>query len=250
MNTPFSRPDLANFIKTGTDAVVSKVTFPDGTSQTTAASGAANEVTGVTFSSPTLSLQRTTGADLTTTIATGSFTPVAFVGQYNTNRVYASYAEHHINPDTVLVNEGITSGGSPHTYGWNDWTGSTGQGGAGENYWKVSSDMAGLYQFSITLSVGLFVIPAGPYYGGKNMDGPMIEYINGASTTQWLEPKRSLLIAPAPDTTSVATLNLTTVVRMAAESELRIYLPKFSFDISGKSTSEPGGTVSIIKIAD
>jgi len=37
MNTPFSRPDLANFIKTGTDAVVSKVTFPDGTSQTTAA---------------------------------------------------------------------------------------------------------------------------------------------------------------------------------------------------------------------
>ena len=36
MNTPFSQPNLANFIKTGTDAVVSKVTFPDGTSQTTA----------------------------------------------------------------------------------------------------------------------------------------------------------------------------------------------------------------------
>lgn len=37
MNTPFSQPNLANFIKTGTDAAVSKVTFPDGTSQTTAA---------------------------------------------------------------------------------------------------------------------------------------------------------------------------------------------------------------------
>ena len=36
MNTPFSQPNLANFIKTGTDAAVSKVTFPDGTSQTTA----------------------------------------------------------------------------------------------------------------------------------------------------------------------------------------------------------------------
>ena len=36
MNTPFSQPNLANFIKTGTDAVVSKVTFPDGRSQTTA----------------------------------------------------------------------------------------------------------------------------------------------------------------------------------------------------------------------
>ena len=38
MNTPFSRSDLSRFIQEGTDAVVSKVTFPDGTSQTTAVS--------------------------------------------------------------------------------------------------------------------------------------------------------------------------------------------------------------------
>ena len=38
MNVPFSRPDLSRFIQEGTDAVVSKVTFPDGTSQATAVS--------------------------------------------------------------------------------------------------------------------------------------------------------------------------------------------------------------------
>ena len=38
MNTPFSRPDLSRFIQEGTDAAVSKVTFPDGTQQSTSAS--------------------------------------------------------------------------------------------------------------------------------------------------------------------------------------------------------------------
>ena len=36
MNVPFSRPNLAKFIQEGSDAVVSKVTFPDGTEQTSA----------------------------------------------------------------------------------------------------------------------------------------------------------------------------------------------------------------------
>mgnify|MGYP001157139067 CR=1 FL=1 len=40
MNTPFSRPDLSRFIQEGTDAAVSKVTFPDGTQQSTAAAAA------------------------------------------------------------------------------------------------------------------------------------------------------------------------------------------------------------------
>tara|TARA_R110000823_G_C15700511_1_gene476408 strand:+ start:73 stop:609 length:537 start_codon:yes stop_codon:yes gene_type:complete len=58
MNTPFSRPDLANFIKTGTDAVVSKVTFPDGTSQTTAATAAPTSIFGIDY------FPRTFNADL------------------------------------------------------------------------------------------------------------------------------------------------------------------------------------------
>ena len=38
MNVPFSQPNLSQFIQEGGDAVVSKVTFPDGTSQTTSSS--------------------------------------------------------------------------------------------------------------------------------------------------------------------------------------------------------------------
>ena len=37
MNVPFSQPNLSRYIQEGSDAAVSKVTFPDGTSQTTAA---------------------------------------------------------------------------------------------------------------------------------------------------------------------------------------------------------------------
>ena len=37
MNVPFSQPNLSRYIQEGSDATVSKVTFPDGTSQTTAA---------------------------------------------------------------------------------------------------------------------------------------------------------------------------------------------------------------------
>ncbi len=36
MNVPFSQPNLSRYIQEGSDAAVSKVTFPDGTSQTTA----------------------------------------------------------------------------------------------------------------------------------------------------------------------------------------------------------------------
>ena len=36
MNVPFSQPNLSRYIQEGSNAAVSKVTFPDGTSQTTA----------------------------------------------------------------------------------------------------------------------------------------------------------------------------------------------------------------------
>jgi hypothetical protein len=39
MNVPFSQPNLSRYIQEGSDAAVSKVTFPDGTSQTTATAG-------------------------------------------------------------------------------------------------------------------------------------------------------------------------------------------------------------------
>ena len=70
MNVPFSRPDLSRFIQEGTDAAVSKVTFPDGTQQTTAATG--DVVTGVSYAGNTLTLTRAEGSDLTTTIPTAA----------------------------------------------------------------------------------------------------------------------------------------------------------------------------------
>ena len=73
MNVPFSQPNLSRYIQEGSDAAVSKVTFPDGTSQTTAAG---DPVTGVSYSGDTLSLSRAEGSDLTTTIATSDPTKI------------------------------------------------------------------------------------------------------------------------------------------------------------------------------
>ena len=172
---------------------------------------------------------------------------VAFVGQYNTNKLFLSWSTHNINPDTVLVNEGITPG-----YGWIDETRS-GKDQAGLNYWKVSSDMAGLYEFSLTLTVSIYTktYPNGYIgFGTSRMNGPFIHYINGSTTTEWIAPKRPVFL-DSEDATEGFVFNTTTVVRMAAESELQIWLePNGSYNILGNNTTEPGGQVSIIKIAD
>ena len=116
MNTPFSQPNLANFIKTGTDAAVSKVSFPDGTSQTTAA------VAGLP-----------------------GFTPVLHTGRWTTSG--QQLGNRGIVPDTVVENEGITPGNGTQNipYGVSTPNGNI-------SYFKVSEEMAGIYTFTVMLN--------------------------------------------------------------------------------------------------
>jgi len=78
MNTPFSTPDLKNYIKTGSDAVVSKLTFPDGSTQTQAAVPP-SQVTGLTFNAEgdnKLVLSQSAGQQQEVTIPTGGGDPI------------------------------------------------------------------------------------------------------------------------------------------------------------------------------
>ena len=116
MNTPFSQPNLANFIKTGTDAAVSKVSFPDGTSQTTAA------VAGLP-----------------------GFTPVLHTGRWDSNS--DQLGTRAIIPDDVVENEGITPGN-----GTQDIPYGVSKPNDNGSLFKVSEEMAGIYTFTVQVN--------------------------------------------------------------------------------------------------
>lgn len=79
MNVPFSQPNLANYIQEGSDAVVSQITFPDGSTQT-AAAVPASQVTGLTYNAENddkLVLTQSAGPNKEVTIPSGGL-PFAF----------------------------------------------------------------------------------------------------------------------------------------------------------------------------
>lgn len=79
MNVPFSQPNLANYIQEGSDAVVSQITFPDGSTQSQAATPS-SKVTGIGYEGTTLTLTQSSGiADLTTTIPSSSTLPFEYI---------------------------------------------------------------------------------------------------------------------------------------------------------------------------
>jgi len=62
MNTPFNQPNLSSYVRDGTNATLKTITFPDGTTQTSAAgTDSGSRINGVQFSESTLTLERTDG---------------------------------------------------------------------------------------------------------------------------------------------------------------------------------------------
>ena len=213
MNTPFSQPNLANFIKTGTDAAVSKVTFPDGTSQTTAAGGGAP-----------------------------GFTPVNFVARFTTEQQIAN--NRAVVPDTIIINEGITSGnGSDGTpYGWSELNDSI-------SSFKVSEEMAGLYQISNIVCVSRYGTANGlrtPDFFGLNVNAFLLGQ-PGGNNQAVITPRAEGVIDVNSDNNYIS--NTTAIFRLTPEMRFQIAWGS-AFTLNGRSANSPGGQISIVKLSD
>ena len=169
------------------------------------------------------------------------FTPVLFTAQWNADRV--QNGARAIEPDTIISEEGITSGSGTEStpYGWSYST--TPSSAGSETYWKVSEEMAGVYTLTIT-----WTAQRRDPNPTSAMVGPVIELRRDGADTDILFFQYDEAFNTTADKKMV--FSSTVTLRMNAEDRLNLQWGGYQFFLEGNSTNSPGGWISMVKVSN
>ena len=164
------------------------------------------------------------------------FTPVLHTGRWDTNS--DQLGTRGIIPNTVVENEGITPGnGTQNTpYGVSTPNGNI-------SYFKVSEEMAGIYTFTVSVNAIAF--------SSTSDDGPSIKiekFLLGRAGGN------SIPVLAANNTNRASQTDQRTFIhsvttRLIPEEQFE-YKWTINFKLKGNNANNPGGWMSITKIAN
>jgi hypothetical protein len=167
------------------------------------------------------------------------FTPVLFTAQWNASRQQSG--SRAVEPDTILLQEGITSGNGTDNipYGWSY---STIPANAGSNtYWKISEEMAGIYTFTIR-----YTAERHAQYPNGEHGPPLFKRRRAGTTTTLIVSFYDEAFNEDADKRTMFTATLTT--RLIAEDRIEMMWGAYAFTLDGGSTSSPRGRISVVKV--
>jgi hypothetical protein len=168
------------------------------------------------------------------------FTPVIFTAQWNADRQQGN--ARAVEPDTILLQEGITSGNGTDNvpYGWS-YDGIPANAGS-KTRWKVSEEMAGNYTFTLT------------YRAQRHAQYPYEEHYSasfiskrGSTETRLLFQVNDKGLDEDADVKKMFTATCTT--RLIAEDIMLIQWEGYPFTLKGGSVNIQYGYISVVKVS-
>ena len=169
-----------------------------------------------------------------------AFTPVNFVGRFTTDQQIAN--NRAVVPDTIIINEGMTAGnGSDGTaYGWSELNDSI-------SSFKVSEEMAGLYQISNIVTVSRYGTDNGfrtSNFFGLNVNAFLLGQ-PGGNNQAVITPRAEGVVDVDSDNNYIS--NTTAIFRLTPEMRFQIAWGN-AFTLNG--AFQTGGQISIVKLSD
>ena len=166
------------------------------------------------------------------------FTPVLHTGRWTSNSDQGG--NKAIIPDTVIENEGITAGNGAQNipYGVSTPNGNI-------SYFKVSEEMAGIYTFTVSVNATAF--------SSTSDDGPSVKIEKVLIGRQGPTGNSIPVIAANNNNrasqTDQHTFIFSATSRLIPEEQFE-YKWTVNFKLKGNNANNPGGWMSITKIAN